>query len=83
MRLQTTLANFVLSPGQVPFNKYRAFKSGVRQADEPFRFVDGELVEQFLNCSPEIQEVIVERMGVGSESLAHLKAMIEGLKRMH
>lgn len=83
MRLQSTLASFVVSPGQVPFNKYRAFKNGVRQADEPFRFVDGELVEQFLNCSSEMQEAVLNRMGAGTESLAHLKAMIEGLKRMH
>ncbi|KKA25955.1 UV-damaged DNA binding protein [Rasamsonia emersonii CBS 393.64] len=48
MRLQTAIAAYVDSPGKMPFNKFRAFRSAVREAEEPFRFVDGELIEQFL-----------------------------------
>ncbi|WEW59153.1 hypothetical protein PRK78_004622 [Emydomyces testavorans] len=85
MRLQSALASFVVSPGEIPFNKYRAFKNAVRQADEPFRFVDGELIELFLTCPVDVQEAVLGRIG-GVErgvSLAQVKDMIEGLKRMH
>ncbi|EER24707.1 hypothetical protein D8B26_004933 [Coccidioides posadasii str. Silveira] len=84
MRLQSALADFVASPGEIPFNKYRAFKSSVRQAEEPFRFVDGELIEQFLTFPPDIQEAVLARMdGGGRVNVIEIKDMIEGLKRMH
>ncbi|KAI1907116.1 hypothetical protein LOZ61_006315 [Ophidiomyces ophidiicola] len=84
MRLQSALANFVASPGDIPFNDYRAFKSSVRQADEPFRFVDGELIEQFLACSPDIQEAVLKKMGAeGSSEMTQVKTIVERLKRMH
>jgi DNA damage-binding protein 1 len=47
MTLQTNLADLVHTPGDMPFAKYRAFKNQVREADEPFRFVDGELIFGF------------------------------------
>ena len=51
MRLQASLAPLVQSLGNVPFNAYRAFKNQVREAEEPYRFVDGELIEAFLYLS--------------------------------
>jgi DNA damage-binding protein 1 len=48
IRLQNTLANKVESPGYMPWNRYRAWKTEVRESDDPFRFVDGEVVEQAL-----------------------------------
>lgn len=80
MRLQAHIAKFVHSPGHVPFNKYRAFKNTVREADEPFRFVDGELVERFLDCAPRVQEEIVEGLGVDVEDV---RGMVESLRRLH
>ena len=80
MRLQASLAKHIDSPGHMPFNKYRAFKSTVREADEPFRFVDGELIERFLDCSEVMQEDLVEGLGVSAEDV---RVMVEGLKRLH
>lgn len=80
MRLQENMAELVQSPGNVPFNSYRAFKTAVRVAEEPNRFVDGELVERFLECSNELQESIVEGLGVDVEEV---KGMVEALKRLH
>ncbi|MCJ1382290.1 hypothetical protein MMC17_005403 [Xylographa soralifera] len=80
MRLQSNVAKYVHSPGNVPFNKYRAFKNEVREAEEPYRFVDGELVEKFLDCPPAMQQEIVEGLGVGVEEV---KSMVEGLRRLH
>lgn len=80
MRLQENMAQMVRSPGNVPFNKYRAFKTGVREADEPNRFVDGELIERFLDCDAELQEAIVGGLGVDVEEV---RGMVEALKRLH
>ena len=80
MRLQANIANYVQSPGRVPFNTYRAFKNQVREADEPFRFVDGELVEEFLGCSAEMQGKIVKGLGVDVPDVVE---MVETLRRLH
>lgn len=81
MRLQSTLAAYVDSVGNLPFNKFRAFRSMVREADEPFRFVDGELIERFLSCEPSIQEEIVRLLG--AVNVESVKGMIEALRRLH
>ena len=80
MRLQAQLAEAIDSPGKMPFNGYRAFRNTVRQADEPFRFVDGELVERFLDCSEAKQDEVVAALGA---SVDEVRTMVEGLKRLH
>lgn len=80
MRLQENMAPLVHSPGHVPFNKYRAFKTSVRESEEPNRFVDGELIEMFLDCSAQLQEDIVKGLGVDVEEI---RSMVESLKRLH
>ncbi|KAF2230176.1 DNA damage-binding protein 1 [Viridothelium virens] len=80
MQLQARLAEFVQSPGHYEFNKYRAFKNLVREAEEPQRFVDGEFVERFLDCAPDVQTQCVEGLGVGVEDI---KGMLEALRRLH
>jgi CPSF A subunit region. len=82
MRLQGAIAAYVDSPGNMPFNKFRAFRSSVREAEEPFRFVDGELIERFLSCEPQIQEEIVSLVG-GGVDVEGVKATIEALRRLH
>jgi DNA damage-binding protein 1 len=81
MRLQASIAAHVQSPGHMPFDKYRAFKTMVREGDEPFRFVDGDLIEQFLDCSAEAQQEIVEL--VGGKNVESVKGMVESLRRLH
>jgi DNA damage-binding protein 1 len=82
MRLQVAVAAYVDSPGKMPFNKFRAFRTMVREAEEPFRFVDGELIEHFLVCEPAVQDEIVGLVGGGAE-VDGIKAMIEALRRLH
>ncbi|KAI9667647.1 MAG: hypothetical protein M1821_000464 [Bathelium mastoideum] len=69
MQLQARLAEFVQSPGHFEFNKYRAFKSSVRESEEPQRFVDGEFIERFLDCSSDVQHRCVEGLGVEVEEV--------------
>ncbi|KAL8690777.1 MAG: hypothetical protein Q9218_003851 [Villophora microphyllina] len=81
MRLQQAIASRVQSPGNVPFNTYRAFKNSVREAEEPFRFVDGELIEKFLDCPSTTQEQVCEELG--NVDPEEMRAMMEGLRRIH
>ena len=84
IRMQGKMAEVVRSAGDVPFNKYRGFRSSVRDLGEegPSRFVDGELIERFLDCSEEIQrEVIKDLPGVGD--LEEVRGMVEQLRRIH
>ncbi|EFQ96898.1 hypothetical protein MGYG_08821 [Nannizzia gypsea CBS 118893] len=83
LRLQTAMASITVSPGEIPFSKYRAFRTTVRQSDEPFRFVDGELIERFLSCTPTMQEEIANRLDDSNVTVSSLKEMIEELRRMH
>jgi DNA damage-binding protein 1 len=80
MELQANLADCVVSPGNAPFMPFRAFRNQVRQDEEPLRFVDGELLERFLDCSPEVQEHAVKGLGMRVEEMRDL---VEGLRRLH
>ncbi|KAI9736439.1 MAG: hypothetical protein M1818_006173 [Claussenomyces sp. TS43310] len=80
MRLQARMADVVQSPGHLPFNRYRSFKNAERETDEPFRFVDGELIERFLDVSEVMQEEICRGLG---PSVEDLRDLVEELKRLH
>jgi DNA damage-binding protein 1 len=82
MRFQAAVAAYVDSPGNMPFNKFRAFRSVVREADEPFRFVDGELIEQFLVCEPAVQQEIVGLVNTNGD-IEEVRRIIEALRRLH
>lgn len=62
------------------FAKFRAFKNAVREEEEPMRFVDGELVERFLDVSEEVQRKAIEGLGV---ELEEVRGLVEGLRRLH
>lgn len=80
MRLQANMASLVQTPGDMPFNRYRAFRNDDREAEEPFRFVDGELIERFLDVSELRQEEICRGLG---PSVEDVRNMVEELKRLH
>ncbi|KAI9806164.1 MAG: hypothetical protein M1826_004677 [Phylliscum demangeonii] len=81
MRLQTQIAARVDRLGQLSFNRYRAFRNAVREADEPFRFVDGDLIERFLDCSSALQVEMVADLAVDAD-VDEVRNMVEGLKRL-
>ena len=86
MKLQSALASLVESLGDVPFNTYRAFKSQVRQEEEPERFVDGELIEAFLDLPVTSQEKVVQGLGTVAwekGGLEGIREMVESLRRLH
>ena len=94
LQLQEVLLPYVQSLGHVPWKTYRAFKNQVREADEPFRFVDGELIEAFLDLSPEMQQEIVDKAAGMTTIVDHyakgtnkdvglVKNLVEQLRRLH
>lgn len=92
IRLQNALANRVLSPGYMPWAKYRAWKTEVRESDEPFRFVDGEMVEQGLLKLPDnVLEEALKETGLGADpaeggiglSLERIRGWGEELRRLY
>ncbi|KAF2473956.1 uncharacterized protein BDR25DRAFT_257002 [Lindgomyces ingoldianus] len=80
MTLQSNLAELIHSPGDIPFSKFRAYKNQVREEEEPYRFVDGDLIERFLDESGEVQQKAIEGLGMDVESV---RGMVEGLRRLH
>ena len=95
MRLQSALAARVKAPGHMPWSKYRAFRNEVREVDEPFRLVDGELVEHFLDlASPgeeggmarevveEINRSVSGTSGTGAAGEGKGMSSVEGIRGM-
>lgn len=80
IRLQENITHNVGTLGNLDFKIYRSFKSAERVTEEPFRFVDGELIERFLDESEEMQQQICEGLG---HSVEAVRDMVENLKRLH
>ena len=86
MRLQSALGPLVESLGNVPFNTYRAFKNQVREEEEPERFVDGELIEGFLDLPVTMQEKVVQELGTLAQDkggIEGIRGLVESLRRLH
>lgn len=82
MRLQSAIADKIASPGDIPFSTYRAFKTAQRESEEPYRFVDGEMVERFLGVPETAQEDIIRGGGLGVTA-EYVRNLVEELKRLH
>ena len=80
MNLQARMSTIIQTLGNMDFNTYRSFKNSERETAEPFRFVDGELIERFLDVSEEVQEEICKGLG---PSVEDVRNMVEELKRLH
>jgi DNA damage-binding protein 1 len=85
LTIQQNIANRVESPGDISFNDYRAFKTDVRTSREPYRVVDGELVERFLNLSDDVQKVAIEGVSLDGKQVTveQTRSIIETLRRLH
>ncbi|OAP64952.1 hypothetical protein AYL99_00924 [Fonsecaea erecta] len=87
LTLQSALASRVQTPGYMPWSKFRAFKTNILEKDEPFRVVDGEMLEQALlsMSDEELEEVIREgglmegQLGV---TIQEVRAWGEQLRRL-
>lgn len=82
--LQTLLAERIPSLGGITFNAFRAFKNQIRQAEEPFRFVDGELIEKFLDLDENVGKEVVGRLSLNPVKWDYegVRLVVERLKRL-
>lgn len=80
MRLQASMIREIKGLGDIPFNTYRSFKNPVRETSEPFRFVDGALIELFLDFDEKKQEEICNGLGPTVEDVRNV---VEELRRLH
>jgi DNA damage-binding protein 1 len=68
LSLQTILGNRAQAPGYMPWSKYRAWKTEVVEKDEPFRIIDGEMLEQgLLALSDEEMVDVLRESGLDEE----------------
>lgn len=80
LRFQAKLADIVQTAGGIEFRTYRAFRNAEREGDGPFRFLDGELLETFLDVDEAAQEAICQGLGPSVEDMRNI---VEELRRMH
>lgn len=90
IRLQSAMADVVASPGEVPFGAWRGVRTAVRDMSEegPVRFVDGVVVEAFLDLDEEGQGRVVKGLpgvvaGKEGEAVEMIRGLVEGLRRVH
>ncbi|KAK4098343.1 hypothetical protein N658DRAFT_499592 [Parathielavia hyrcaniae] len=80
LTFQARLADVIKTAGDIEFGSYRAFRNAEREGDGPFRFLDGELLERFLDVDEATQEAICKGLG---PSVEHMRNTVEELRRMH
>lgn len=80
MTLQTRMVEHTQDIGRINFNSWRSFRNQSREATEPFRFIDGEMVERFLDLDEQAQASVAEGLG---PSVEDMRSIIEELRRMH
>lgn len=80
MRFQTNLAAVIKPIGDIQFSEYRSFRNAEREGDGPYRFIDGEFIEKFLDMDEQAQQTVCEGLGPNVEAMRN---MVEELRRMH
>jgi DNA damage-binding protein 1 len=80
LRFQDKLAAVIKTAGGIEHRTYRAFRNAERESDRPYRFVDGELLERYLDQDEETQKEICQGLG---PSVEDMRNTVEELRRMH
>ncbi|KAI8723333.1 DNA damage-binding protein 1 [Fusarium sp. LHS14.1] len=80
MTFQSKMEEYIHAPGNIEFKLWRSFRNENRESDGPYRFIDGEMVERFLDMDEGKQELVCEGLGPSVEDMRNL---IEELRRMH
>lgn len=80
MSFQTRLQDYIYTLGNIEFSRWRAFRNQAREGDAPFRFIDGETVERFLDLDEEKQTQVCEGLGPSVEDMRNI---VEELRRLH
>lgn len=84
-RIQTTLAKVMKSTGRIEHSEWRAFQSD-KSSQPALNFVDGDLIETFLDYSREKMEALTKEINKGSGTpmiVEDIVKTIEELSRIH
>ncbi|KAH6995588.1 mono-functional DNA-alkylating methyl methanesulfonate N-term-domain-containing protein [Ilyonectria sp. MPI-CAGE-AT-0026] len=80
MTFQSKLEQYINVPGNIAFKDWRSFRNEARESDGPYRFIDGEMVERFLDMDEGKQELVCEGLG---PSVEDMRNVVEELRRLH
>ncbi|VEN37337.1 unnamed protein product [Callosobruchus maculatus] len=78
--LQNKLATVIKSVGKIEHSYWRAFHTDIK-TENCEGFVDGDLIESFLDLSPDKMKEVAD--GLGTVTVEYLVKMIEDLTRIH
>lgn len=89
--LQTRLAKYISTAGKIQYDKWRDFESNKR--NESYKnFIDGDLIESFLDLSPSEAAAVVKDFKVDNSTVGHtdeeygvsyFTKLVEELSRIH
>ncbi|KAL4855081.1 DNA damage-binding protein 1 [Chlorella vulgaris] len=80
--MQEAMRKVVKGVGGFDHAQWRAFSNQHQPASPATRFVDGDLIEQFLDLKRDSAEAVVAAMG-GSATLDSITQLVEELSRLH
>lgn len=89
--LQTKLSKYLITAGRIEYSKWRNFESE-RRIEEFKNFIDGDLIECFLELSPSEQENLIKDLKINDQNLGHngeeisvsyFNKLVEELSRLH
>ncbi|PFH60375.1 hypothetical protein XA68_11077 [Ophiocordyceps unilateralis] len=80
LTFQSRLKEYIYAPGNIDFDVWRAFRNQGREGEGPYRFIDGEMIERFLDLDEGKQELVCEGLG---PSVEDMRNVVEELRRMH
>ncbi|KAF4126505.1 DNA damage-binding protein 1 [Geosmithia morbida] len=77
---QSNMTRCIETTGDLSFDQWRSFRNHLREGEGPFRFLDGEMLERFLDMTESTQELVCEGLG---PSVEEMRNIIEELRRLH
>ncbi|BFZ58878.1 hypothetical protein PYCC9005_005944 [Savitreella phatthalungensis] len=80
LELQSAMASVIQPVGGLNFFDWRGYRTPHVKVAEPSRFVDGDLIEKFLDFSADRKKSVADQVG---QSVDHLETMVEELSRLH
>ena len=89
--LQSRLAKFLTSSGKIQYDRWRDFESD-RRVEHYKNFIDGDLIESFLELSPSdaanlIKDMKIDNSAIGHSneefSVSYFNKLVEELSRLH
>jgi len=88
LQLQSNLAQVALGVGGLSFDRWRGFVTPARLTEAPFRIVDGDFIQRFLELDDDAARTVVAGGGGGGAieldaTVDEVRSLVESLKTFH